>query len=151
MNLTVGTAAVRRALFATLGILSVALGIIGVFVPGLPTTVFVIAASYCFSRSSPRFERWLRANRWLGPPLQRFSSAGGMTTTAKRTALLAMWIAVLISSALLLAVHWAASAGTIALGAVGTAVILFSVRTVPDTPGAPASRTTLTRTGVARH
>ena len=58
-----------KPLYASLGVVSVALGIIGVFVPGLPTTVFVIAASYLFARSSPRLERWLEGNRWLGPSL----------------------------------------------------------------------------------
>ena len=68
-----GRIAARRILFAALGMLSVTLGIVGVFVPGLPTTVFVIAASYLFARSSPTLERWLEGNRWLGPlaaPLQ---------------------------------------------------------------------------------
>jgi len=118
-------------LYAALGWCAVALAIAGVMLPGLPSTVFVIAASYCFSRSSPRFERWLRNHRWFGPPLRRFAETGGMTAAAKRAALTAMWIAVLTSSVLLLAVHWAATAGTIALGVIGTAVIVFAVRTVP--------------------
>lgn len=129
-----------RAIYIALGWCAVALAIAGAILPVLPTTVFVIAASYCFSRSSPRFERWLRTNRWFGPPLERFSSTGGMTWTTKRAALTAMWIAVLISSALLLAVHWAATAGTIALGAIGSAVILFAVRTVPEPAGAAPTR-----------
>jgi len=125
-----------RAIYLALGWCAVVLAIAGAMLPVLPTTVFVIAASYCFSRSSPRFERWLRTNRWLGPPLERFTATGGMTKTSKRAALTAMWIAVLISSTLLLAVHWAAAAGTLALGAIGTVVILFSVRTVPETADA---------------
>ena len=50
---------IRRATFAALGILCVVLGIIGVFLPGLPTTDFILAASYLFSRSSPALEAWL--------------------------------------------------------------------------------------------
>jgi uncharacterized protein len=46
-----------RMIFGGLGWCAVALAIAGIIVPGLPTTLFVIAASYCFSRSSPRFER----------------------------------------------------------------------------------------------
>jgi uncharacterized membrane protein YbaN (DUF454 family) len=99
--------------------------------PGLPTTVFVLVASYCFSRSSPRFEGWLRENRWLGPRLHRLARDGGMPASAKRAALSAMWIAVLLSSAVLLQLHWAAAAGTLGLGAVGTLWILFGVRTAP--------------------
>src|SRR5262245_21872145 len=69
---TVGITSLRRGMFAALGVLCVALGIIGVFLPGLPTTEFIIAASYLFARSSPAAEAWLERHRWLGPPLRRF-------------------------------------------------------------------------------
>ena len=135
MKRTLGVAAPARMIYAGLGWCAVALGIVGVMVPGLPTTVFVLAASYCFSRSSPRFERWLRENRWLGPRLQRFASAGGMTPSAKRAALTAMWTAVLVSSAVLAATHPAAALATVASGVVGTVSIQFAVRSAPERPG----------------
>ena len=119
-------------IYAALGWCAVALAFVGVFVPGMPTTVFVLAAAYCFSRSSPRFERWLRKNPLLGPFLQRVAPGGGMPSSAKRAALAAMWTAVLLSSAILSSVHWAAAAGTIALGAIGTLSVLYAVRTAPD-------------------
>ena len=115
-----------------LGWSAVALAIAGAILPGLPTTVFVLAASYCFSRSSPRFERWLLHNRWFGPTLERFARAGGMPRSAKRTALIAMWAAVLPSSAVLAGVHWGAALSAIGLAVVGTLSILYGVRTVPD-------------------
>lgn len=118
-----------RMIYGGLGWCAVAFAIAGVVVPGMPTTVFVIAASYCFSRSSPRFERWLRENPWLGPRLQRFAQSGGMPRSAKLAALTAMWAAVLLSSAVLVGMHWTAAAGTIALGLIGTVSILFGVRT----------------------
>jgi uncharacterized membrane protein YbaN (DUF454 family) len=126
----VGTPA--RLMYVSLGWCAVALAIAGVLVPGLPATVFVLAASYCFSRSSPRFESWLRENRWLGPPLRRFARDGGMPPSAKRAALTAMWTAVLLSSVVLVGMHWVAALGTIGLGGVGTLSILFAVRTVPE-------------------
>jgi uncharacterized membrane protein YbaN (DUF454 family) len=119
-------------LYLVIGCCAVAFGVAGTLLPGVPTTVFVLVASYCFSRSSPRFERWLRENRFLGPALQRYASGGGMAPSAKRAALTAMWIAVLVSSAVLLEMHWAAAAGTMGLGAVGTVSILFGVRTVSE-------------------
>jgi uncharacterized membrane protein YbaN (DUF454 family) len=121
-----------RLLYAAIGWCAVALAIAGVMLPGVPTTVFVLIASYCFSRSSPRFERWLRNNRWLGPRLERVTHAGGMPPSAKRAALMTMWIAVLLSSALLAGASWAAALGTIALGAIGTVWIILRVRTVPE-------------------
>jgi uncharacterized protein len=127
-----GIATPTRMIYGGLGWCAVALAVAGVMVPGLPTTVFVLAASYCFSRSSPRFERWLRDNPWLGPPLQRFASGGGLPPSAKRAALTAMWTAVLVSSGVLVGMHWALALGTIGLGGVGTLSILFGVRTVPE-------------------
>lgn len=121
-----------KMIFGGLGWCAVALAIVGIFVPGLPTTVFVLAASYCFSRSSPRFERWLRANRWLGPSLQRWASGGGMPQWAKRAALAAMWTAVLLSSGVLARAHWGLAVGTIGMGVIGTLAILFGVRTAPE-------------------
>ena len=121
-----------RIVFGSLGWCAVALAIAGIVVPGLPTTVFVLAASYCFSRSSPRFERWLRANRWLGPSLQRWAAGGGMPHSVKRTAVAVMWTAVLFSSGVLARVHWGLAVGTIGMGAIGTVAILFGVRTVPE-------------------
>ncbi len=133
-----------RVIYGGLGWCAVALAVAGVMVPGLPTTVFILAASYCFSRSSPRFERWLRDNPWLGPPLQRLAVAGGMPRREKCAALAAMWTAVLLSSAVLVRMHWAAAVGTLGLGAVGTVSILFGVRSVPEHLSAASLRDTTT-------
>jgi uncharacterized membrane protein YbaN (DUF454 family) len=132
MKRTPGVATPTRMIYGGLGWCAVALAVAGVIVPGLPTTVFVLAASYCFSRSSPRFERWLRENPWLGPPLQRLASGGGLPLSAKRAALTAMWTAVLLSSGVLVGIHWALALGTIGLGGVGTLSILFGVPTVSE-------------------
>ena len=131
------TAAPARVIFGVVGWCAVGLAIAGIVLPGVPTTVFVLVASYCFSRSSPRFERWLRENRWLGPRIRRYSEAGGMPPAAKRAALTAMWLAILLSaSALVLSTHTRAALLTIALGAVGSIAIVFGVRTVRE----PADR-----------
>ena len=121
-----------RAFYLGLGWCCVGLGFAGVFIPGLPTTVFILIASYLFARSSPRFHQWLLDHRWFGPPLRRFRASGGMPRSAKNAALTAMWIAVSLSSLALLRVHLAASLGTVALGLVGTLTIVFGVRTVPE-------------------
>jgi uncharacterized membrane protein YbaN (DUF454 family) len=126
--------------YAGLGWMAVALAFAGVVLPGLPTTVFVLVASFCFSRSSPRFDRWLRENRWLGPTLERFSAAGGLPPSAKRVALGAMWTAVIVSSAaFLVGRHWIAALATLMLGMVGTLAIVLAVRTVSERNGAAES------------
>jgi uncharacterized membrane protein YbaN (DUF454 family) len=129
MIVRAGGVTARRALVAALGMLSVALGIVGVFVPGLPTTVFVIAAAYLFARSSPTLEAWLEHHRWLGPPLQRFRQTRGMPRKSKVLALASMWAGMGVSLYAIGAAGVPAQMFVLALGLVGTAVILFVVRT----------------------
>ncbi|MDR2211089.1 MAG: YbaN family protein [Spirochaetaceae bacterium] len=69
MNLT-------KILFVVLGIILVALGIVGIILPILPTTPFLLAASFCFLKSSPRLYRWIMNNRFFGPRIERFRSVG---------------------------------------------------------------------------
>jgi uncharacterized membrane protein YbaN (DUF454 family) len=119
----------RRAIFAALGVLCVALGIIGVFLPGLPTTEFILAASYLFARSSPRLEGWLERNRWFGPSLRRFRETRGMPRKAKIVAIASMWTGLAISTQLLAGVGVAAQLAAVGFGLVGSAMVLFVVRT----------------------
>src|ERR687895_2122697 len=65
------------------GWVAVALGTVGVVVPGLPTTVFFIIAASCFARSSPRFERWVLDLPRIGPLVRDYRSGLGMPRRAK--------------------------------------------------------------------
>jgi len=56
-----------RLAFLTIGILSLALGFLGIFLPLLPTTPFILLSAYCFSKSSPRLYQWLTSNKTFGP------------------------------------------------------------------------------------
>jgi uncharacterized membrane protein YbaN (DUF454 family) len=129
-----------KMVLAAAGWAAVGLATAGVFIPGLPTTVFVLIAFYCFSRSSPRTARWLIEHRWLGPSLRLYLAGGGLPITAKRAALVAMWTSVLVSSAVLHHAHTRAGLGALALGVVGTLAIQFGVRTVPAHPVAAPPR-----------
>ena len=132
MNITAGATTFRRALFATLGVFAVAFGIIGVFVPGLPTTEFIIAASYLFARSSPRLEGWLEGNRWFGPMLRRFRETGGMARKTKALALAWTWSGLSVSLYVLAASGIGIQLLVLTTGLVGTATILFVVRTTAE-------------------
>jgi uncharacterized membrane protein YbaN (DUF454 family) len=122
----------RRSVLAALGVACAGLAGLGVFVPGLPTTVFLIAASYLFARSSPRLDERLRASRWFGPYLRRRAETGGaMPRPAKAAALVSMWTGIALSLAALQDA-FALQAVTVVLGLVGTAAILFRVPTTPS-------------------
>jgi uncharacterized membrane protein YbaN (DUF454 family) len=78
----------KAALFAC-GTLCVVLGVIGIFLPIMPTTVFLLLAAACYARSSERFHRKLVENRWLGPYLQQ---QRGLTLRQKATILGVLWV-----------------------------------------------------------
>ncbi|MDB6443630.1 MULTISPECIES: YbaN family protein [Pseudomonas] len=86
----------RYALLA-IGWLSVVLGVIGIFIPVLPTTPFLLLAAACFARSSPRFYRWLVGHPRLGPWIADYLSGNGIPLKGKVYAIALMWASILLS------------------------------------------------------
>ena len=80
-----------------IGWLSVALGVIGIFLPVLPTTPFLLLAAACFARSSPRFYHWLVEHPRLGPWIRDYMSGNGIPLKAKVYAVVLMWMSILLS------------------------------------------------------
>ncbi|SDU10721.1 DUF454 family protein [Stappia sp. ES.058] len=72
-----------RIVFASLGGGLIGLGVIGAFLPILPSTVFFIAAAACFARSSPRLERWLLNHPRIGPAIRAWRANGAISVAAK--------------------------------------------------------------------
>jgi uncharacterized membrane protein YbaN (DUF454 family) len=83
-----------RWLLVTLGFLFVALGILGIFLPLLPTTPFLLLAAACFARSSDRFHKWLLGNRWLGDYIRNYREGRGMSRISKTLTIAALWITI---------------------------------------------------------
>jgi uncharacterized membrane protein YbaN (DUF454 family) len=88
----------RRLGLLALGWLAVALGGLGIVVPGLPTTGFFVLAAACFARSSPRFERWVLGLPKVGPLVRDHRAGLGMPRRAKVVAIAMMLTACSLSS-----------------------------------------------------
>jgi uncharacterized membrane protein YbaN (DUF454 family) len=85
---------VVKTLFIAVGILSVALGVLGMFLPILPTTPFLLLAAYCFSKSSERLHRQLMENRWFGRYLRDYRDGKGVPLRAKVIAISTIWLSI---------------------------------------------------------
>lgn len=116
----------RKRLYIALGCLSAALGLVGIFVPGLPTTPFLLLSSWLFYRSSRRLHEALHRSRWFGPYLRRYQSREGVGWRVKAVSLLCMWTMISVSAFLILE-NWHFRVLLLALGCVGTYMILFVV------------------------
>ena len=81
----------RKWLLVTLGILSVVLGMVGVFVPVLPTTPFLLLTAGCFMRRSPRLYNWLIHHKWFGDYIRHYREHRAVTLKSKIIALVMLW------------------------------------------------------------
>jgi uncharacterized membrane protein YbaN (DUF454 family) len=86
-----------RIFFIVLGILSVILAALGVLLPGLPATPFLLLASYAFARSSKKMHDWLINNKIFGPILADFIDRKGIRLQIKIFSIIVMWGMVVIS------------------------------------------------------
>ena len=87
-----------KIFYITIGTLSLALGILGIVLPLLPTTPFLLLASACYVRGSERLHRKLMEHRVLGPYIQAFRNGEGIPVRGKIFALLFLWMSLAYSA-----------------------------------------------------
>ena len=109
---------VVRALLIAAGTLCVALGVIGIFLPVLPTTPFLLLAAACYARASERFYLWLVRNRTFGPTIREWRRHRSIPYRTKVVAIALMTATIAVSIALLARYPHAQAA----LAAIGVAV-----------------------------
>ena len=85
---------VVRMLLMVAGTICLALGAIGIFLPILPATPFLLLAAACYMRSSERLHKWLINNRWFGEYIKNYQEGRGIPLKTKVLALSTLWIAI---------------------------------------------------------
>ena len=83
---------ITRFLLIIAGSVSLVLGVLGIFLPLLPTTPFLLLAAYCFGKSSDRVHSWLINNKWFGSYIKNYQAGRGIPAHSKITAILSMWL-----------------------------------------------------------
>jgi uncharacterized membrane protein YbaN (DUF454 family) len=91
------SAALKRYLLITLGTICLAIGIVGIFTPILPTTPFLLLAAFCYLRSSQRFHSWLMYNRVFGGYIRSYTEGRGIPLKVKLFTITLLWVTIGIS------------------------------------------------------
>jgi len=107
-----------------IGWASVLLGVIGIFLPLLPTTPFLLLAAACFVRSSPKFHHWLVNHPKLGKYILHYLSGEGIPKRAKIMAISMIWTTMSLSAWLVVPYIW----GKVALFLIGLSVSIYIYR-----------------------
>ena len=88
---------IRKALLIFAGTLCVGLGVLGMFLPLMPTTVFLLLAAYCYSHSSVKFHNCLLSNRWLGSYIKNYKGGKGISVRQKVSTIIMLWLSISFS------------------------------------------------------
>jgi|AntRauTorckE6833_2_1112554.scaffolds.fasta_scaffold07625_4 uncharacterized membrane protein YbaN (DUF454 family) len=118
-----------KALLIISGSVSLGIGILGIFVPGLPTTSFLLLTAYLWARSSDTLYNKLLNNKYLGPYITEFRKNKGMTLQQKIYSIAMMWTMIGISTYFFIE-NRTVDYIVIAVGFTGTVVMGFIVKTV---------------------
>ena len=114
---------IRHSLFA-LGWISFVLGMIGLLLPVVPTSPFLILSAACFLRSSPRFYHWLTEHRWFGPYIRMYMNGEGIPKRIKVLIMLVLWTTILTSALLIVKITWV----SVTMISIAAAVSVFILR-----------------------
>ena len=91
------TGSVKKGVYFIIGSLSLAAGFIGVFLPVIPTTPFVLLSAWCFFRSSDKIYKWVISNKKFGPTIENYQEGRGITKNTKIRAVVMMWLTITLS------------------------------------------------------
>ena len=89
---------IKRALFLAAGTICLGLGAVGIFLPILPTTPFLLLSAACYAQSSQRMHHWLLNNKWFGSYIRNYREGRGISAKGKIFTLTLLWVTICISA-----------------------------------------------------
>ena len=127
------TSNLSRWVLIIIGSFFTGLGILGIFLPLLPTTPFLLLAAACYIRSSERFYDWLINNKWLGNYIKNYLEGKGVSLKAKILSISLLWITVGYSAVFI--VNTFPIRIILILIAIGVTIHILSIRTLKQRKG----------------
>ena len=97
---------IKRVLLLFAGTLTLILGIIGIVIPILPTTPFLLLSAACFTRSSKKFYNWLMNNKILGFYVRNYREGKGMPLKLKIFTVSLLWFTIMLSVLFFISIFW---------------------------------------------
>ena len=125
----------KRVVLTGTGTLCVALGVIGMLLPLLPTTPFLLLAAACYARSSPRFYHWLLTNRWCGVYIRNYRAGHGLPRQQKILTLALLWATIGATAIFVVPLWWV----RLSLLVIATGVTFHMIRIPTFKPSAAAT------------
>lgn len=95
-----------RILLIVIGTISVFLGVLGIFMPLLPTTPFLLLAAFCYAKSSERFYNWLITNRFCGQYIRNYREGLGIKLKHKLFTISLLWLTIGYSVIMVISNKW---------------------------------------------
>ena len=116
-----------RILLVVAGTVCVGLGIVGIFLPILPTTPFLLLAAACFARSSKKFYDWLLNNKLFGDYIKNYQEGKGIPLKVKIFTISLLWITILFSVFLIIQISWVRI--ILIMIAIGVTIHIITIKT----------------------
>ena len=89
---------IKNGILVTSGTFFLVLGIIGIFIPLLPTTPFLLSAAACYFRGSKKFYNWLIKNKWVGKYIKNYQEGRGVPLNVKSISIIFLWLTIIFST-----------------------------------------------------
>jgi uncharacterized membrane protein YbaN (DUF454 family) len=117
-----------RYLLVIAGTIFLGFGVIGIFLPILPTTPFLLLAAACYARSSQRFYNWLMSNKWFGNYIKNYHEGRGVPLNFKIFSITLLWTTILISIFIIIKNFWIEL--ILIIIAIGVTIHILTIKTL---------------------